>query len=115
MNARVFVYGTLKRGFGNHRLLAGSRYVGEATIAGRMHSLAAFPAVTLDGKPETIHGEVFEVDAPTMERLDRLEGVPNFYHRLQVQTSAGGAWVYVMAATKIASCPAVPGGRWLAS
>jgi gamma-glutamylaminecyclotransferase len=115
MNARVFVYGTLKRGFGNHRLLARAALVGEATIRGSMHDLGAFPAVAIDGKAGTVHGELFDVDSPTMERLDRLEGTPHFYQRKLVHTSAGEAWVYVMASAKLAGRPVVSGGRWLAA
>lgn len=108
----VFVYGTLKRDHHNHRLLASSLFVGERKIAGRMHSLGGFPAVVLEGGT-TVHGELYEVDEPTMQRLDRLEGCPSFYQRTRVSMSTGeSAWVYVMAASKLAGRAEVPSGRW---
>lgn len=109
---RVFVYGTLKRRFGNHRLLMSSLFVGEGKIRGSMHDLGAFPAVAL-GNPGTVHGEVFEVDAETMKRLDRLEGIPTLYQRHRVSMSTGDqAWVYVMTAAKLSHRPLVGSGRW---
>lgn len=86
----VFVYGTLKRGHGNHRLLeaGGARLLGTDSIKGwSMHDLGAFPAVA-EGW-DTVHGEVFEVDAETLARLDRLEGIPSFYQRTVGRGQAG--------------------------
>lgn len=112
--ARVFVYGTLKRGGGNHRLLeaSGARFLGNHQIAGTMHDYGAFPAVTLDGSG-TVHGEVYEVSTVTLERLDRLEGTPSFYQRARVSMSTGmDAWVYVMDAARLATKMRIASGRW---
>jgi len=112
--ARVFVYGTLKRGHGNHRLLegGGARYAGDAQVAGTMHDYGAFPAVSLSGRG-TIHGEVYEVTNETLSRLDRLEGTPTFYQRTRVRMSTGmEAWIYVMNSDRLADTRRVPSGRW---
>jgi gamma-glutamylcyclotransferase (GGCT)/AIG2-like uncharacterized protein YtfP len=112
--ARVFVYGTLKRGHGNHALLerGRARYLGRDRIEGSMHSLGAFPAVTL-AAAGTVHGELYEVSPETLRRLDRLEGTPSFYQRTRVSMSTGmEAWVYVMTAEKLAAAPAVASGCW---
>lgn len=92
---KVFVYGSLKQGFGNHRLLEGSKYLGEAVTKPEftMYDLGAFPAITRGGSSE-IHGEVYEVDDNVFQRLDALEGYPNFYDRMQIETPYGEAWVY---------------------
>ena len=62
---RVFVYGTLLSGFGNHaRLLAGrSKMIGEAQTYAEytMVSLGGFPGV-IEGGDTSIQGEVYEVD-----------------------------------------------------
>lgn len=112
--ARVFVYGTLKRGHHNHRLLeAGrARCLGAGRIAGTMHDLGAFPAVALSGDG-TVHGEVYEVSAETLRALDRLEGTPNFYQRTRVSMSTGmGTWVYNMDPKRLADRQIVTSGRW---
>ncbi|MFQ5352882.1 MAG: gamma-glutamylcyclotransferase [Candidatus Binatia bacterium] len=73
---RVFVYGSLLQGFGNHVLLHGATCLGEATTAPEftMVSLGVFPGVYLDGDT-TIQGEVYEVDEAQEARLNGLEGV----------------------------------------
>ncbi len=112
--ARVFVYGTLKRGYGNHRLLelGRARFLGRDKIEGAMHNYGSFPAVTL-GQPGTVHGEVYEVSAATLERLDRLEGTPSFYQRTRVSMSTGeNAWAYVMNPERVAGKRRVPSGHW---
>lgn len=92
---RVFVYGSLKKGYGNHYLLEGSLAIGPAKLEPKysMYSLGGFPAVGLDGDT-AITGEVYEVDDRTMLRLDNLEGYPDFYNRLKVETAHGEAWMY---------------------
>lgn len=74
----VFVYGTLKRGYGNHRLMRGSRFVCEA-VTGRKFQLqcnGGFPSLFNSTESSgNIIGEVYEVDDETLSGLDTLEGV----------------------------------------
>lgn len=85
MTHRVFVYGSLMKGFGNHGLLQDSAFVSPASIKGySLYSLGAFPAAVRGLGQSTILGEVYEVDDATLARLDRLEGHPTFYERQQV-------------------------------
>lgn len=83
---RVFVYGSLMRGFGNHGLLQDQTYIGEATVEEfDLHSLGSFPAaVPHDGGSRIIRGELYEVDDTALARLDRLEGHPTFYERQDI-------------------------------
>lgn len=72
----VFVYGTLKRGFGNYKRLLGGRseYIGKAHIKGRMFSVnMAFPAYIEEGE-NMIEGELFVIDEGLLGGLDMLEG-----------------------------------------
>lgn len=82
----LFVYGTLRRGLRLHRFLAGSRFVAEATLRGRLYDVGTYPALVLDREGQ-VWGEVWEVDATTLARLDRVEDhVPgrqdNLYERV---------------------------------
>ena len=104
----VMVYGTLKKGFGNHRLLHGSEYAGPASVAGTMYSLGAFPAVTLGGE-RTVLGEVYDVDESVLRSLDSLEGYPGWYNREEVVTPYGVASIYTM---ECPDAPIVEGGVW---
>jgi len=91
----VFVYGTLKAGHGNHRLLENSKLLHEATITGKMVSLGGFPCVSTNGDNQ-IHGEVYEVDDQTLGHLDHLESNGSFYTREIVNSSKGPVWVYLI-------------------
>ena len=95
---KVFVYGTLKRGHGNHkRLLAGrSIYVCDDVIDGVLYDLGHFPAVQ-EGEG-IVHGEIYMVGPKTLRDLDRLEGHPTFYRRREVTTKLQGhdVWAYFL-------------------
>ncbi len=80
----LFVYGTLKRGGSNHHALAGQIYVGDArTPPGyRLYLVADYPGMVADASDRTgVSGEVWEVDAPALRRLDALEGVDEHLYR----------------------------------
>lgn len=97
---KVFVYGTLKSGYGNHGWLKGASLVSRAKLFG--YSLKhghAFPAMYKDGTaPEerSVFGEIYQIDADILGDLDRLEGVPNHYQRILVNCGKEGKlWTYV--------------------
>ena len=101
MKQYVFVYGTLKEGYGNHRLLNRAKFVGPGvTVSGDFKMLdGGFPMV-LTGGLFHIKGELYEVsDQETLSNLDRLEGVPHLFnrHSVQVDTPEGvhDAFMYV--------------------
>lgn len=107
----VFCYGTLKQGFGNHHLLETSTRLGEATTTGTMYSMGWFPAITLKGDT-TIKGEVYDVDADTLARLDRLEGYPGWYDREVIETPYGEAFIYTMDSAANGLRTVVHTGEW---
>ena len=76
MNTRLFLYGSLKRGFPNNRLLEGQRFLGEATTRPRyrLYDVGEYPALlpVTDGGI-AIRGEVWEVDTTALVALDRYE------------------------------------------
>lgn len=100
---KVFVYGSLLSGLGNHGLLTGSAFIGKAITPPEftMLDLGAFPGVvhTIEGG-STVIGEVYEVDDMTLRRLDHLEGYDSddpksgLYNRMQIPTEFGEAFIY---------------------
>ena len=86
----VFVYGTLKRGYGNHHLLTNALYLGTASTKDKWTMVGkdmSFPYVVLkdDKEGHQVKGECYMVDAVTMMGLDRLEGVAyNHYKKVRV-------------------------------
>jgi gamma-glutamylaminecyclotransferase len=109
---KIFVYGTLKKGFGNHRLIKEARFLGESFIKGTMYSMGAFPGVVLKGD-NNIKGEVYEVDEGQLFSMDRLEGHPNFYRRTPIKTVDGeDVETYVINSEYIHSRHEVTSGDW---
>jgi gamma-glutamylcyclotransferase (GGCT)/AIG2-like uncharacterized protein YtfP len=117
---RVFVYGTLKRGFPNHGTLRGAKFLGVDVVEGRLHDFGFYPG--LDNTPGlAVHGEVFEVDAEILARLDRLEGIgrndgTGLYDRRRTVSAETGLpmWTYVATRRTIISMSRgiVENGTW---
>ena len=81
---KVFVYGTLMRGYGNNRLMKGQTYLGKGTTLPlyKLFAVGGFPGMKMpmyDGV--AVEGEVWLVDDGCLARLDSLEGVPVMYKR----------------------------------
>lgn len=96
----VFVYGTLKRGHGNNRLLRTSDYLGKAVSVEKFRMLGGrgVPFVWPDAEgTQHIQGELFDIGEPeiieeiyneaarTLAALDRLESNGFVYERAERQ------------------------------
>jgi gamma-glutamylcyclotransferase (GGCT)/AIG2-like uncharacterized protein YtfP len=74
----LFLYGTLKRGQRNHRLVAGE-FLGPARSQPhyRLVDCGPYPALVEDrDHGESIQGELWRVDDAILRRLDEFEGAP---------------------------------------
>ena len=120
MTQRVFVYGTLKRGFHNHDLVMrrpGSD--GQYTYIGPAQTALPYPLfIDIYGVPYladvraggSIAGELYDVTEEGLAALDELEGVPTRYQRVLVGVEVGAegekgaqktkdqAWLYIILA-----------------
>lgn len=114
MGTNVFVYGTLKQGYGNNRVLQDSEFLGHATVKDYGLIDGGIPyAVYSPGS--SVIGEVFHVTSQSvMERLDMLEGYPHHYARDYVTFDTGDgdphggrAWMYVVDHHRPATTPLV--------
>lgn len=94
----VFVYGTLKKGHGNHRVLGNSLFLGKA-VTKEKHILTdcGFPYMVPDSDGELVSGELYCVDDPAvLEGLDRLEGVRYGHyehHEVEVKINPFHGWI----------------------
>jgi gamma-glutamylaminecyclotransferase len=99
MKTILFVYGTLKRGMKNHRLLAGQAFLTSARTKPcyRLLDLGNYPGLIADNEHGlAIHGELWEIDEPTLAQLDVFEGVPSQFQRrpVDIVSAAGEAQAY---------------------
>jgi len=109
----VAVYGSLRNGLGNHRLLVGQEFLGQSVVQGfNLHVYCSgFPAITQGD--HSVLTEVYAVDAPCMRSLDGLEGYPSFYNRTEVQTTYGKAWIYFMSPDEVQGTELIEDGDWV--
>lgn len=124
------VYGSLRKGLGNHRVIEDAPFVGEDVIKewkkdGKtggftMVSLGGYPAIFLKGDTP-IKIEVYEVNNHAqMARLDMLEGYSpdpsrRYYNRTTVETKYGPAIIYFLDEEKYGhykNDPVVKDGDW---
>jgi gamma-glutamylcyclotransferase (GGCT)/AIG2-like uncharacterized protein YtfP len=85
------VYGTLKRGRGNHGVLGNSVFLGEAVTVSKEFTMfdGGFPFVSDSFVDEDLNGsivgELYETnDQRILSNLDRLEGVPYLYVKREI-------------------------------
>lgn len=73
----VFVYGSLKRGYGLHHLLEGQAFRGPATTFPlyRIFDLGSYPGLVDWPEGLAVQGELYQVDTECLKRLDEAEGV----------------------------------------
>jgi gamma-glutamylcyclotransferase (GGCT)/AIG2-like uncharacterized protein YtfP len=111
---RLFVYGTLKRGFANERELAHAVFERVAATAPghALYDLGAYPALVLEGSG-VVQGEVYRVPVSALARLDEFEGCPELYQVAEVLLDDGTtARAYTMSRDAVRGHARLDGGSW---
>lgn len=90
--SKIFVYGTLKKGRSNHDMFLGNaKFIGEGQTeqeVWQLLDLGAYPAMTYGNIK--VSGEVYEVTAHELTRIDRLEGLDvGLYERHKIVIDVG--------------------------
>lgn len=126
---RLFVYGTLMRGFDHPmaRLLAGhAEFVSEATCRGQLFLIKHYPGLVLsDAASDLVHGELFHLRVPDelLGELDMYEACgegfpePTEYLRQLIDVAlpdgtTGNAWTYIYN-WPVTGLPRIASGRFL--
>ncbi len=117
-----FVYGTLRRGDDNDitRLSPAPQFIGEASIAGTMYHLGAYPGVTLGGLGRVV-GEVYAVSAALEKKLDAIESEypaqPDEYFKRRITVQVNGqslpCSVYEINTSYVQGKPVIASGDWV--
>lgn len=97
---KVFVYGSLKKGFRNDFFLDTAQFLGVSTTKEsnyKMISLGHFPAVYKDEESGgNINGELYLIDSETLNELDYLESNGVLYEREEILLQNNEiAWIYL--------------------
>lgn len=114
----VAVYGTLRQGGHNNKLLHSSEHLGEDFVRGVMYDNGGFPYLVLDESGTEVVVEVYRVDESTLRRLDWLEGYDgdrewNHYDRSLVELCSGTrALVYHVEKEMVKHLPVIESGNW---
>ena len=127
---RLFVYGTLMRGFDHPmaQLLSRSAdFLGEATCRGRLHLVKHYPGLVLsDDAGDVVFGELFRLRRPAelLAEVDMYEACgegfaePTEYIRRMLPVTLGDgaaseAWTYLYN-WPVSELPRIASGRFLA-
>ena len=103
-NEFLFVYGSLKKGFDNHKLLQKyAKRIGKASTVGKFamyeDSFGNYPYLVKEPITKVI-GELYEIKRKELlDKIDEFEGAPEYYQRkkIKVKTHKGVnlAFVYI--------------------
>lgn len=93
----IGVYGSLRQGMYNHRILAPKIETGDVTyiktntykLPYKMVAYSSYPALIpeKDGLVNNIDMEIYAVDDDTYRRIEILEGYPSFYNKATLTDS----------------------------
>ena len=126
---RLFVYGTLMRGFDHpmaQLLSRGADFIGEARCQGRLYRVKHYPALVLSDDPaDVVFGELYRLRAPgeLLREFDMYEACgegfaePTEYVRQMLPVTSEGrsvdeAWTYIYN-WPVAHLPRIVSGRFL--
>lgn len=126
---RLFVYGTLMRGFDHpmaQLLSRSAEYLGEARCQGRLYLVKHYPGLVLSDDPHDVaFGELYRLRAPDelLREFDMYEAcgegfkAPTEYVRQMLPVARDGhaaeqAWTYIYN-WPVAGLPRIESGRFL--
>ena len=105
----LFAYGSLKRGYRNHRELGAARFVADACTVPRfaLRLLSGYPLLVPGAY--SICGELFELPTTQLAALDEFEGQE--YQRREVELEGGGRAIAYLARDASSGAP-YPAREW---
>lgn len=111
---RLFVYGTLMAGEGEHALLGDAELIGAAVTEPvfQLVDLGVYAALIPDGKV-AVHGELYAASLATRREIDVKRQVPILFQRTTLRLADGSeAEAYVMAPDPVRGKRRLAHGDW---
>lgn len=103
---KLIVYGTLREGFGNHRLIRHCNRLNDGFIQpGYGLFINGLPYLVEDVDGPGCFGEIYEIDKNTLRRCDDLENHPHWYCRklvnvITIDGETVRCWAYIYQGTE---------------
>lgn len=100
MQHKLFVYGTLRKAFDNHRILGRAEFIGNAKTVNKYCMYAdIIPFVHKNKEVSYIKGELYGISSQVLRCVDSLEGHPRWYKREEIdvkdkEKNIHRAWIY---------------------
>ena len=100
-NHYLFVYGTLKKGYGNHHIIQKTKYIGDFISVDKFDlSGCGFPELYPNNNGKQVKGEIYELYEHDFISTDMLEGNGHFYQReirrFWNNNKIIDAWIYII-------------------
>jgi gamma-glutamylcyclotransferase (GGCT)/AIG2-like uncharacterized protein YtfP len=114
----LFVYGKLRRAgaLAMAEYFPGSTSLGDATVNGRLYDLGDYPGLVLDASGPKVFGEVYEIDAETLNKLDEIEAAADYCRNVTEVTLSGHqktCWIYLPDQQRCAGHDMITSGDWI--
>jgi len=115
---KIFVYGTLKKGFRNHYLLQNAKFLCDYRLSGFVMGTFNNDFPFIIRKDGIVYGELYEITPEILEDLDILEGHPDFYVRILINDGTHEFYIYVMSENFMENVEEwgwkqIPEGNWI--
>lgn len=114
---RLFVYGTLKKGFRAHDILErqSAVFLKEARTIPQyqLYEINWFPGMVIDElTPGGVRGELYLVTQECLDRLDAYEGAPDLFRRHEVELDDGSTAISYLFNKEFVGKSRIEDGFW---
>ena len=115
--SKIFIYGTLKKGYRAHHFLEehNAVFLEDATTHPRYHlfNLGPFPGMVIhEDFYGCVQGELYEVTEDCLERLDIYEGDPHLFRREEIELKDGSKAISYLYVNETAAADWIEKGVW---
>jgi gamma-glutamylcyclotransferase (GGCT)/AIG2-like uncharacterized protein YtfP len=120
---KLIVYGTLMRGESNHHMMRlcgmeGAEYLGDVSVPNAvLYDLGGYPGLKflpIGNDYNKVQAELYRVSEKHLDELDRFEGVPTLYDRIECEYEIHDDWgrAYIYEYQRDTYEPHMPNGDW---